>query len=212
MKDLAQILKEQPTWAEALRAPILSEDLLDLPSRFDRFIEEQRGVNQELRQFNEEQLGINQGFMNRLNSIEGRLGNLEGGRYERNVRAKAFARAIVSMRFESAYVALNQDGLTDPRLTQSVERAVRSGVTTRERIVDLYEADLIVSANHNRHMVVEVSVTADNSDIDRARARADVLAEITGGEVTPAVFTANLNAPRRELPEAQSVEVFMVPT
>ena len=116
------------------------------------------------------------------------------------------------MRFESTYVGLNQDGLTDPRLTQSVERAVRSRVTAPERIVDLYEADLIVSANHNRHMVVEVSVTADNSDIDCARARADVLAEITGGEVTPAVFTANLNAPQRELAEAQSVEVFMVPT
>ena len=80
IEDLARILKEQPTWAEALRVLILSEDLLDLPSRFDRFIEEQREANKELRQFNEEQRGVNQGFMNRLNSIEGRLGNLEGGR------------------------------------------------------------------------------------------------------------------------------------
>ena len=80
IEDLARILKEQPTWAEPLRALILSEDLLDLPSRFDRFIEEQREAYKELRQFNEEQRGVNQGFMNRLNSIEGRLGNLEGGR------------------------------------------------------------------------------------------------------------------------------------
>ena len=62
IEDLARILKEQPTWAEALRALILSEDLLNLPARFDKFIEEQRHINAELRQFNEEQRDTNSSF------------------------------------------------------------------------------------------------------------------------------------------------------
>ena len=185
IEDLARILKEQPTWAEALRALILSEDLLALPARFERFIEEQRQVNDEQRQFNEGQHQINEGIIQRLNTIEGRLGNLEGGQFERNVRSKAFARAIVSLGFESAYVAMNQDDLTDPRLTQSIERAIRSGAINRETVVDLYETDLIVSARDNRHLVVEVSITADHSDIQRAKARASILADITNGTVTP---------------------------
>ena len=225
IEDLARILKEQPTWAEALRALILSEDLLALPARFERFIEEQRQVNDEQRQFNEGQQSfndeqrqfnegqhqINEGIIQRLNTIEGRLGNLEGGQFERNVRSKAFARAIVSLGFESAYVAMNQDGLTDPRLTQSIERAIRSGAINRETVVDLYETDLIVSARDNRHLVVEVSITADHSDIQRAKARASILADITNGTVTPAVITTNLNAPQREQAEAENVSVFVVP-
>ena len=253
IEDLARILKEQPTWAEALRALILSEDLLALPARFERFIEEQRQVNDEQRQFNEGQQSfndeqrqfnkgqqsfndeqrqfnegqqsfndeqrqfnkgqhqINEGIIQRLNTIEGRLGNLEGGQFERNVRSKAFARAIVSLGFESAYVAMNQDGLTDPRLTQSIERAIRSGAINRETVVDLYETDLIVSARDNRHLVVEVSITADHSDIQRAKARASILADITNGTAIPAVFTANLSAPQREQAEAENVSVFVVP-
>ncbi len=101
--------------------------------------------------------------------------------------------------------------MTDPRLTQSIERAIRSGAINRETVVDLYETDLIVSARDNRHLVVEVSITADHSDIQRAKARASILADITNGTVTPAVITTNLNAPQREQAEAENVSVFVVP-
>ena len=211
IEDLARILKEQPTWAEALRALILSEDLLNLPARFDKFIEEQRHINAELRQFNEEQRDTNSSFSQRFNVIEGRLGNLEGGQYEREIRSKAVSRCMLVLGFKSAYLALTQDGPTDPRLTQRIERAVAEGSVTRERIGDFFEADLVISANDNRHAVFEVSITADNDDIHRARARAEILAEITGGEVTPAVITANLNDPQREQAEVENVFVFVVP-
>ena len=35
IEDLARILREQPTWAEALRAILITQELLDLPARFE---------------------------------------------------------------------------------------------------------------------------------------------------------------------------------
>ena len=45
IEDLARILRDQPTWAEVLRALLLTQELLDLPGQFDRFVEAQREFN-----------------------------------------------------------------------------------------------------------------------------------------------------------------------
>ena len=189
IEDLARILRDQPTWAEALRSLLLTQDLLDLPGRFDRFVETQREFNQAQQKANEAQEETNRLTDRRLNAIEGQIGNLQGGQYERSVRTKALARSMIALGFEVPYrvklVALNQDGLTDPRLTSAIAQAIRDGLVTREGSADLFEADIIISAEDNRHAVVEVSLTADPDDIDRAKTRAGIMAAITGGTVTP---------------------------
>ena len=107
IEDLARILRDQPTWAEALRALLLTQELLDLPGRFDRFVEAQREFNQAQQKANEAQQETNRLTDRRLNAIEerldridgrldrveGQLGNLQGGQYERTVRTKALARS-----------------------------------------------------------------------------------------------------------------------
>ena len=216
IEDLARILKEQPTWAEALRALILSGDLLELPARLEGFIEEQRQYNDEqreaigeLQQFNEEQRQFNETTVQRLNSIEGRLGNLEGGQYERNVRSRAFARTITVLGFTSPYLAMTQDAGTDPRLTSAIQSALTSGRISQERISDLFDADLIISAEGNRHAVFEVSMTADNDDIRRAKTRSEILTDVTGGDVSAVVITSNLRRPQRRQAEAEDVSIFI---
>ena len=64
--DLLRALRENPEWKEAVRREILTEELMSLPARFDRFVEEQRQFNEdqlrfndEQRQFNEDQLRFN---------------------------------------------------------------------------------------------------------------------------------------------------------
>ena len=239
IEDLARILKEQPTWAEAIRSLVLSEDLLDLPARFDRFVEAQGEVNARLERniealqesyarlerniealqesyariekFIVEQQETNRLVSLRLNNIEGRLGNLDGGEYERRCRARALARTITELGFEGAYFALHQEGHTDSRLVSALSLALNKGVITRRRTGDLMETDIIVSSEDNRHAVFEVSITADNDDIHRARARAEILAQITDGEVTPAVITANLSDQQREQAEAEKVATYVIP-
>ena len=93
IEDLARILRDQPTWAEALRALLLTQKLLDLPGRFGRFVEVQREFNQaqqETNRLTDQRLNAIEGRMDR---VEGQLGNLQGGQYERTVRTKALARS-----------------------------------------------------------------------------------------------------------------------
>ena len=204
IEDLARILRDQPTWAAALRALLLTQELLDLPGRFDRFVEVQR-------EFNQAQQETNRLTDQRLNAIEGQIGNLQGGQYERSVRTKALARSMIALGFEVPYVALNQDSLTDPRLTSAIAQAIRDGLITREGSADLFEADIIISAEDNRHAVVEVSLTADRDDIDRAKTRASILAAITEGAVTPVVITSRLNPAQSAQAEAAGVTTFVIP-
>ena len=204
IEDLARILRDQPTWAEALRALLLTQELLDLPGRFDRFVEAQQKAN-------EAQQETNRLTDQRLNAIEGRLGNLEGGQYERTVRTKALARSRFILGFTGSHVALNQDGLTDPRLNSAIDQAIRNGLVSRDGCADLFEADLIISAEDNRHAVVEVSLTADRDDIDRAKTRAGILAAITEGAVTPVVITSRLNPAQSAQAEAAGVTTFVIP-
>ena len=83
-------------------------------------------------------------------------------------------------------------------------------VTTAETS-DLYETDLIISDEVNRHAVFEVSLTADDSDILRARQRAGILETITGGAVIPVVITARIDDVRSEQAEEEGVMVFVIP-
>ena len=59
IEDLARILRDQPTWAEALRALLLTQDLLELPGRFDRFVQAQQEFNSAQREANEAQQEFN---------------------------------------------------------------------------------------------------------------------------------------------------------
>ena len=281
IEDLARLLREQPAWREAIRSLVLSEDLVELPARFDRFVEAQGEVSARLdrnfealqeshtrlehnievlqesyarieqnigalqesytrlehnievlqesyarlehnievlqesyariEKFIEEQQETNRLVNLRLNNIEGRLGNLDGGEYERRCRSRALSRTLTEFGFVGPYFALLQGGHTDPRLVSSLSLAINSGAITRLRTGDLLETDVIISADDNRHAVFEVSITADNDDIHRARARAEILAQVTGGEVTSAVFTSNLSDQQREQADAENVSVFVAP-
>ena len=109
---------------------------------------------------------------------------------------------------------MNQDGLTDPRLNSAIDQAIRNGLVSQDGCADLFEADLIISAEDNRHAVVEVSLTADRDDIDRAKTRTGILAAITEGSVTPVVITSRLNpaqSAQSAQAEAAGVTTFVIP-
>ena len=264
IEDLVRILREQPAWAEAVRAVLLTDDLLDLPARFDRFVQSQEETNRRLSELLAQQaellaglkeahddtrqrlIGLEERFerfvqsqeetnrrleetsqrlsetlaelkevsednRRRLNRAEGRLGNLEGGQYERTIRAKALARCQLRFGFQGVYYALTQDGIADSRLLSAIGQALNEGLVSTEDTGDLYEADLIISDENNRHAVFEVSLSADDYDIRRARQRADTLKAITGGAITPVVITARIDNAHNEQADSEGVTVFVIP-
>ena len=54
MEDLIQVLDEHPEWLEALRARLLTRELLDLPHNFAMFVAEMREFKSEMREFQSE--------------------------------------------------------------------------------------------------------------------------------------------------------------
>ena len=200
-RRLGQNLRDQPTWAEALRSLLLTQDLLDLPGRFDRFVDAQREANEAQRE-------TNRLTGQRLNAIEGQIGNLEGGQYERTVRTRALARSRFTLGF-TRLLRCPESGRPDRSPAEPRHRPGhpdRTGPVSQDGC-----ADLIISALDNRHAVVEVSLTADRDDIDRAKTRAGILAAITGGTVTPVVITSRLNPTQSAQAEAAGVAAFVIP-
>lgn len=142
--------------------------------------------------------------------LEGRVGNLEGSDYERKVRYRVRSRAGRILGLASPYLALTQSDPAAPQFDSAVQRAANAGAISPDEADDLFETDIIISAQGNRHVAVEVSLTAADRDITRAVARAAILRRATGGEVTPAIVTAALNPPQRDLAAAQGVAVFVI--
>ena len=209
--DLVRILKDQPEWAESIRSILLSQELLDLPAQFANFVQltsqNLELVHERLGHLETAQTETNQ----RLNSPEGETGNLKGSDYERKVRYGVLHRAQDRLGLDNAYLALTQN---DPRATQLgsiVNRAIRSGAISLEESEDLHNADIIISDQVNRHLVVEVSLTADTDDIIRAKRRASILSAACGGTVTPTVVTANLRDEQRDQAATDGVTTFIIP-
>ena len=146
----------------------------------------------------------------RVGRLEGRVGNLEGSDYERKVRYRVRSRAGRSFGLVSPYLALTQNDPAAPQFDSAVQRAVNTAVISADESDELFETDIIISAHGNRHVAVEVSLTAADYDITRAAARAEILRRATGGEVMPAIVTAALDDRQRALADAQGVAIFVI--
>ena len=92
---------------------------------------------------------------------------------------------------------------TDPDFDRQVESAEASGVITEDESDELLLLDLIVSGTQTRTRErvdagIEVSITVNDDDVNRAADRAEILRKVTGGTVMAAVIAVRLEAPQRE--------------
>ncbi len=147
----------------------------------------------------------------RLNRLEGRVGNLEGKGYEQSIINRVLFRAERRFSLDNPVIAMSQFLQKTPELNRLIARAIQSGTATDEELDDLHESDIIISDDQNRHIVVEVSLTVDNSDIERAARRANIMAAISGAESMPALATDNIPEPQQTLAESRGVAVFIIP-
>ena len=201
-EDFLHALEENPQWKEAVRALILSEELLQLPVQFiafvgrvsafidqtEAFISEQRQFNAEQRQFNgrmeefvaeqrqlnAEQRQFNVAFARRLGRIEVDIGNFRGS-YARDVAVRNAVAIAAELDLE--YVrSVPQEDLV--RMTRSVRDRIPI-----DQLRSFWTADLIIEASDgsNTHYVaVETSYTADQRDTDRVLRNVQFLTEFTG--------------------------------
>ncbi len=178
-----------------------------LEARMDRLEARMAGLEARMDRL-EGEVGQLRGLVNHLG---GRVGNLEGHNYERRVRTRILLRMTRAFGMDDPYVALHQEGRISPELNRLYTRAAQSDAITPDELDDLQDVDIIISDAGNRLAVVEVSLTADNDDVERAARRAGILATAAGSPVLAAVATANLSEPQRSLAEARDVTVFVFP-
>ncbi len=230
--DFVNIVREQPQWADMVRGVLLGQELLNLPSRFAEFVEltsrnfelvnkrfdllETRLDGLEVRldsievRLDSMETRVD-GMQNHLNRLDGRFSNFEGSDYERRVRFGVLHRCEDRFDLRNAYLALSQSDPRAPQLHSVVARAISGGSISREQSTDLHEADIIISDENNCHVLAEVSLTASETDIIRAKRRAGILSGAAEGTVIPVVVTAYLNDAQRYQAEAEEVVVFVIP-
>ena len=197
-------------------------------TRLDQFILEQRETNARLEEFVQEQREINRAQQRtnarveqRLTGLEqnaeelnqttsrmrGELGQLIGEAAERRVHDRIDN--IVRQRLELRRVTVLKSVTVrmERELDIRVDYAIDDGRITREDARHLREVDIILSAfdreaQQDIYIAGEISRTVDLSDVERARARADILAKVTGRAVYGMVIGAHIS-PQYEEQAAQ---------
>ena len=89
--DLLRLLEERPDLAAVLRQRILTPELLAMPEltvRVDGLTEQVAELGLLLDEFIQEQRGFNRWMEGRVNTLTGRMGNLRGRQYERDLKRR----------------------------------------------------------------------------------------------------------------------------
>lgn len=195
-EDFLRALSEHPEWREAVRAQILGEELMQLPARFDAFvermdafvekvdgfIEEQKRFNAEIRDFVakisvfvDEQQETNAKVDARLNRLTQDTAMLRG--WLARTSAAEFA-PLVALNMGMVHVRNLERG----ELVRLSQVEASAGIAKSELISFIY-ADVVIEADlqgDTRYIAVEASYTADHRDTDRALRNAEFLTRFTG--------------------------------
>lgn len=225
-EDFLRALSENPEWRAAVRAQILDEDMLQLPPRFDAFIEridafveeqkqfnamvagfieEQKQFNADMREFLRAQKDLNERLIRNMDRIAHDIGQLRG--WFARLNAADFA-PVIAMEMGMEFVR----NLTRAELVQMAGQAVRSGIP-RDSLRSFYNADVIIEATQadaaTCYIAVEASYTADHRDADRALRNVEFLTQFTGIPAYPCIVSVRND---RELaPDVLQGNVFWYP-
>ena len=211
-EDFLRALSENPEWRAAVRAQLLGDDVLQLPSRFDAFvermnafIEEQKQLNADMREFLRAQKDINERLARNMDRIAHGIGQLRG--WFARLNAADFG-PVIAMDIGLEFVR----NLTRAELVQMAGQAVRSGIP-RDSLRSFYSADVIIEATQadatTCYIAVEASYTADHRDAGRALRNADFLTRFTGIPAYPCIVSVRND---RELsPDVLQGNVFWYP-
>ena len=197
IEDLIHVLDEKPEWIDALRARLLTPELLDLPEKFTEFVAEMNTFVAETNKFVAEMNkfvakmnafvakvdkfieATNKQFeaMNkRMDRLETSVGVLKGG----HARTSAIRNAALiahDMGFDMVGIVSRQ------KIISLIHTHNAADIPRNERR-SFYSADLIMEAagqdGETCYIAVEISFTANGRDTRRAIRNAAFLTRFTG--------------------------------
>ncbi len=174
--DLLRLLEEDANFYQAARRLILTNELLELPTRFNAFVDRVDQFIAKQEQFNEEQRQFNDRIESSLKRIDNSIGELKGNT----------ARYVVAAHFGEIPELLGlefQDSLSRQQLRQLIGPVGRN-ISSAGDWQSFIRADLVLITTNpdgeTRYIAVEASYTADKRDTTRARRNAELLHSLTG--------------------------------
>ena len=208
--DFLEALRNNPQWRDAVRAQILGDDLMELPAKFDAFVEEQKAHNekldgfvQKIDAFVEEQGTTHANLDARLDRIDTRLDRMEG---DTGTLKGDFAR---TRSIQDAQGIASDMGLTFVRTLSATDLSDMSGnVLPRDIGRSFRNADLVIEAadgTDTRYIAMEVSFTADRRDCDRAIRNSGLITKFTGKAAQAAIASVRNNRDAAEAVESGAV-------
>ena len=208
-EDFLRALAENPQWREAVRAQILGEELLQLPARFDAFVERMDAFIEEQKQFNAEITAAVTELSAVVTELKRQTAELKELHYSLDKRLHTLSNDIAQAkgghaRFSAINdapgivmdLSLEKDlGLKYVRDVSRVElyemahNAAGGDIPTNE-LRSFRRADLVIEAmdgDDTCYIAVEASFTATQRDASRAQRNAALLTRFTGQPAYAAV-------------------------
>ena len=176
IEDLIRILDDHPEWTDALRARLLTRELIELPEKFTQFVAEMNSFVAEMNRFVEATNRRFDALENRVASIQDDVGILKGAHArDAALRETPFIANEMGFRWVKDLTSFDLWGLIDDADT--------SGIPTNE-LRSFRRADLIIEATDQDgnpcYIAVEISFTANGRDTSRALRNAGFLTRFTG--------------------------------
>ena len=208
--DILRIIREQPEWGEALRSALLSKEVLELPQRLAEFAE---NTNKRLANLEGDVAELKSGQARLERSfarMEGEFGNIKGDTYELKVGTNIASIASQHLNLRGIRVLKGLRAADDMAFLDLLFAAEDRGDITRAERGDASNVDIVVQGRRNEdqatlYVVLEVSRTAADNDINRAVERSQILHRATGREALPAVVCAHKDEARVRLAEDRKV-------
>ena len=180
IEDLFKLLDENPQWVEALRARLLTRDLIELPEKFAQF------VDATTQKFAEMEANMDRRFDRveaNINSIRDDLGILKGA-HAGNLARAAAGDIAEDMGFDLVQVLTRRD------LSAMTRSQDTSDIPPNER-ESFREADLVMEVKDGDektcYIALEASYTVNGRDTRRAVRNAGFLTRFTGRPAYAAV-------------------------
>ena len=234
--DILRIIREQPEWADALRAALLSKELLELPQRFAEFVAtaekrfaalesdvaelksdvaELKSDVAELKSDVKEIKGDIVNIKGELNRHSGELGNLRGAEYERKIgnNIHSIVSQHLGIRRVNVLKGFNAPGVMP--YFDLLDDAEDRGVIDQQQRLNAGSIDFVVRGIKRPeqspiYLVLEVSVTVADNDIERAEDRAETLRQATGEAALPVVIGSNIDQARQEFAAQRGVTLISI--
>ena len=133
-----------------------------------------------------------------------------GPSYERRVKPKLARRCAAAFGLDNPRIIMDALNEPTPEFHSLIQKALNDGLLTADDNESLQEADFVLAAQGNRHIVVEASLTLGERDIRRAGQRAAILSQATRGQAHAAVATEEIGPGQRDLAEELKVAIFQI--